>query len=125
MIATTTTTETRVLIENISWQTFKTMLAEMGCNRNTRFAYNNGSIEIMTPQMPNENSNRLIEGLVIVLCEELGLEVKHAGSLTLTQDDIESGAQPDSSYDIRNESFLRRKQKIDLAFDPLPDLVLS
>ncbi|NES99198.1 MAG: Uma2 family endonuclease [Sphaerospermopsis sp. SIO1G1] len=125
MVTTTTPAETRVLIENISWQTFKTMLAEMGCNRNTRFAYDNGNIEIMTPQMPHENSNRNIEGFVIVLCEELGLEIKRSGSLTLTRDDIERGAEPDSSYYIQNEYLVRSKEKINLEFDPPPDLVLE
>ncbi|BDI15339.1 hypothetical protein ANSO36C_11410 [Nostoc cf. commune SO-36] len=58
----TTSAENRVLLHNISWQTFKTMLAEMGSERNSRFAYDNGTIEIMTPQMPHENSNRVSEG---------------------------------------------------------------
>ncbi|AFY33072.1 Uma2 family endonuclease [Calothrix sp. PCC 7507] len=125
MVTTATPAETRVLLENISWQTFKTMLAEMGSERNSRIAYDNGIIEIMTPLMPHENSNRLIEGLVVVLCEELGLEVKRAGSLTLTRDDLERGGEPDSSYYIQNEFLVRSKEKIDLAFDPPPDLVLE
>ncbi len=74
MVATTIPAETRVLLQNISWQTFKIMLAEMGSERNSRFAYDNGTIEIMNPLMPHENSNRLIEVFVGVLCEELGLE---------------------------------------------------
>jgi Uma2 family endonuclease len=125
MVTTATPAETRVLLENISWQTFKTMLAEMGSERNSRIAYDNGTIEIMTPLMPHENSNRLIEGLVVVVCEELGLEVKRAGSLTLTRDDLQRGGEPDSSYYIQNEFLVRSKEKIDLAFDPPPDLVLE
>ena len=35
----------------------------------------------MTPLMPHENSNRIIEGFVVALCEEFGLEFKRAGSL--------------------------------------------
>lgn len=121
----TTPTETRVLLHNISWQTFKTMLAEMGCERNSRLAYDNGTIEIMTPLMPHESSNRLIEVFVGVLCEELGLEIRRAGSLTLTRDDLEKGAEPDSSYYIQNELLLRDKENIDLAIDPPPDLILE
>ena len=98
MVAITTPTENRVLLQNIRWQTFKTMLAEMGSERNSRLAYDNGTVEIITPQMPHENSNRLIEVFVGVLCEELGWEIKRAGSLTLTRDDLERGAEPDSSY---------------------------
>lgn len=126
MITTTTPySEQRTILLNITWQTFKTMLAEMGCQRGTRLAYDSGTVEIMTPLMPHENSNRLIEGLVIVLCEELGLEVKRSGSLTLLRDDLERGAEPDSSYYIQNEALVRGKENIDLAIDPPPDLVLE
>jgi len=125
MVAITTSAENRVLLQNISWQTFKTMLAEMGSERNSRFAYDNGTIEIITAQMPHENSNRVIEGFVGVLCEELGWEIKRAGSLTLTRDDLQKGAEPDSSYYIQNEALVREQENIDLAIDLPPDLVLE
>jgi Uma2 family endonuclease len=125
MVTTAKFAETRDVLQNISWQTFKAMLADMGCERNKRLAYDNGIIEIMTPLMPHENSNRLIEGFVLVLCEEFGLEVKSAGSLTMTRDDLERGAEPDSSYYIQNELLVRNKENIDLSTDPPPDLVLE
>lgn len=125
MLTTTTPAETRTILSNISWQTFKTMLAEMGSERKNRLAYNNGILEIMTPLMPHENSNRLIEVFVGVLCEELGLEIKRTGSLTLTRDDLERGGEPDSSYYIQNESLVRNNENIDLSIDPPPDLVLE
>ncbi|MER3491051.1 MAG: hypothetical protein C4323_01205 [Mastigocladus sp. ERB_26_2] len=125
MVTTAPLAETRTLLENISWQTFKAILAEMGDERNTRLAYDNRILEIMTPLMPHENSNRLIERFVIVLCEELGLEVKSVGSLTLTRDDVERGGEPDSSYYIQHEFLVRNRENIDLAIDPPPDLVLE
>lgn len=124
MVTTAPLAETRILL-NISWQTFKTMLHEMGGERNSRLAYNDGIVEIMTPLMPHENSNRVIEGYILALCEEFGLEVKSTGSMTLTRDDLEKGGEPDSSYYIQNESLIRNKDFIDLAQDPPPDLVLE
>ncbi|MGH1394044.1 MAG: Uma2 family endonuclease [Trichormus sp.] len=125
MVAITHPAETRSLLHNISWQTFKTMLLEMGTERSSRLAYDNGIVEIMSPLMQHENSNRLIEGFVFALCEEFGLEIKRSGSLTLTRDDLERGAEPDSSYYIQNEALVRDKENIDLATDPPPDLVLE
>lgn len=125
MVTIATPAETRTTLENISWQTFKTMLAEMGSERKNRLAYDDGIIEIMSPLMPHENSNRVIEVFVGVLCEELGLEIKRAGSLTLTREDIERGSEPDSSYYIQNEFRVRNKENIDLSEDPPPDLVLE
>jgi Uma2 family endonuclease len=125
MVATKPLAETRTLLTNISWQTFKTMLAEMGSQRKNRIAYDLGTVEIMTPLMPHENSNRLLEVFIGVMCEELGLEIKRTGSLTLTREDLERGGEPDSSYYIQNESLVRNKENIDLATDPPPDLVLE
>ncbi len=68
--------ETRTLLQNITWETFKTMLVEMGSDCNTRLSYNSGLLEMMTPLIPHENSNRIIEGFVVVLCEELELEYR-------------------------------------------------
>jgi Uma2 family endonuclease len=125
MVVTKPLAETRTLLTNISWQTFKAMLAEMGSQRKNRIAYDSGTIEIMTPLMPHENSNRLLEVFIGVMCEELGLEIKRTGSLTLTRDDLERGGEPDSSYYIQNESLVRDRENIDLATDPPPDLVLE
>ena len=79
MVTTAIPGETRVLLENITWQTFKTMLAEMGSERANKISYRQGNIEVMTPLKPHESSNRLIEVFVGVLCEELGLEVNRVG----------------------------------------------
>ncbi|MUG91650.1 Uma2 family endonuclease [Scytonema sp. UIC 10036] len=125
MVTTITPAETRTILENISWQTFKSMLADMGSGRNTRLAYDNGIVEIMSPHKAHENPNRLIEAFIGVLCEELGLEISRTGSLTLTRDDLEKGGEPDSSYYIQNEFLVRDKEKIDLSKDPPPDLVLE
>jgi Uma2 family endonuclease len=125
MVATKPLAETRTLLTNISWQTFKAMLAEMGSQRKNRIAYDSRIIEIMTPLMPHENSNRAIEVFIGVMCEELGLEIKRTGSLTLTREDLQRGGEPDSSYYIQNESLVRDKENIDLAIDPPPDLVLE
>ena len=38
----------RVLLNNISWQTYQQLLAEMGENRTIRLSYDGGLLEIMT-----------------------------------------------------------------------------
>ena len=101
MVTTVTLAETRTVLENISWQTFKSMLADMGSERKNRLAYDNGILEIMSPYKAHENPNRLIEGFIVVMCEELGLEINRTGSTTLTRDDLEKGGEPDSSYYIQ------------------------
>lgn len=125
MVTTRAIAEQRVVFRNISWQTFKAMLTEMGSDRVSRLTYDQGTLEIMTPLMPHERANRQIERLVWILVEELGLNILSVGSMTCKREDLERGAEPDSSYYIQNEPLVRDKEEIDLTQDPPPDLVLE
>jgi hypothetical protein len=44
MVTTATPTETRILLDNISWQTFKTMLGEIGSERVNGISYHQGNL---------------------------------------------------------------------------------
>jgi Uma2 family endonuclease len=124
-IATPEIAEQRVILSNISWQTFEQLLKELGDNRATRLAYNEGLLEIMTPLGPHENNNRFIESLIGVIADELNLNLKKFGSLTMKREKKLKGAEPDSCYYLQNELLVRSKQEIDLDNDPPPDLVLE
>jgi len=115
----------RVLLQNISWETFERILAEMGEDRVSRLIYDRGTLEIMTPLLPHEHNNRLIHNLIVILAEELNLNLKSVGSLTCKRPDRRRGAEPDSSFYIQNEPLVRDKQQIDLTVDPPPDLVVE
>lgn len=117
--------EQRVLLSNVSWQTFSTLLDELGEHRSSRLTYDQGSLEIMAPASTHENANRMLEGLIVVLLEELDLEFKRTGSFTCRRDDLERGAEPDSCYYIQHEAQVRNKEPIDLNRDPPPDLVVE
>jgi Uma2 family endonuclease len=124
-IATPEIAEQRVILSNVSWQTFEQLLKELGDNRATRLAYNEGLLEIMTPLGPHENNNRFIESLIGVIADELNLNLKKFGSLTMKREKKLKGAEPDSCYYLQNELLVRSKQEIDLDNDPPPDLVLE
>lgn len=115
----------RVILENISWQTYETILAEIGNHRTNRLAYDQGILEIMTPLMPHEYNNRLLEHLVFALAEELKLNLKSTGSITCKRQGLSRGVEPDSSFYIQNEPLVRNKQNLDLNQDPPPDLVIE
>lgn len=117
--------EQRVILSNISWQTFEQLLKELGDKRASRLAYDEGLLEIMTPLGRHENNNRFIESLIGVIADELNLNLKRFGSLTLKRKKNLKGAEPDSCYYLQNEPLVRSKQEIDLDNDPPPDLVLE
>jgi Uma2 family endonuclease len=117
--------EQRVILSNISWQTFEQLLKELGDKRASRLAYDEGILEIMTPLGLHENSNRFIDDLIRAIADELDLNLKKFGSLTLKRRKKLKGAEPDSCYYLQNEPLVRSKQEIDLDNDPPPDLVLE
>ncbi|QLE56685.1 Uma2 family endonuclease [Nostoc sp. TCL26-01] len=125
MVTTALTNSQRVLLPNITWQTFETILAEMGDDRAVRLAYDQGMLEIMTPLMPHEHNNRLLEHLIFALAEVLNLNLKSIGSTTCKRADLLRGVEPDSAFYIQNELVMRQKQQIDLTQDPPPDLVIE
>ena len=125
MVATSPPAEQRVLLQNISWQLFESLLEELGENRSTRLAYHKGKLELMTPLWEHENSNRLIDRLIITLIEELNLEYNLGGSMRVKRQDMAAGKEHDSCYYIQNEARVRGKTELDFTVDPPPDLALE
>ena len=125
MVLTASLGEQRVILQNISWQLFEALLAELGENRSSRLAYDRGTLEIMTPLLLHEQSKRLIENMIMILVEELNLTVKSLGSMTCRREDLERGIEPDSGFYIQNEPLVRTQEQIDLNQNPPPDLILE
>jgi Uma2 family endonuclease len=125
MIVTSVPAEQRTVLQNISWETFETLLRETGEDRGSRFAYDCGTLEIMTPLFEHENPKIHFDRFVFALAEELEIEIKSAGSMTLKRRAVNKGIEPDNCYYIQNESSVRGKQKLDLATDLPPDLAIE
>ncbi|MEG3849768.1 Uma2 family endonuclease [Microcoleus sp. herbarium19] len=123
--ATSTLAEQRTLLENISWQTFETLLKEIGNNRGYRLAYDDGMLEIMAPLYEHENPKIQSDRFIAILAEELGIEIKSAGSMTLKKEQVKKGIEPDNCYYIQNEPAVRGRQELDLETAPPPDLAIE
>ncbi|MFN9018852.1 MAG: Uma2 family endonuclease, partial [Pseudanabaena sp.] len=117
--------ENRVILNNISWDTFERLLADIGDRRKTLFHYINGTLEIMSPLSLHEGSNRFIEALLGIFTDELEIDMRRLGSLLMKIPDLKLGAEPDSCYYIQNEPIIRGKEVIIVGQDPVPDLVLE
>jgi Uma2 family endonuclease len=53
------------------------------------------------------------------------LDLEDLGSTTYKREDQERGFEPDSSFYIQHAAQIRDREKIDLAADPPPDLVIE
>ncbi len=126
MIATTSSlAEQRTLLENISWSTFETLLKEIGGRRGYRIAYDNGMLEIMSPLYEHKNPKIRSDRFIFILAEELGIEIKSAGSMTLKRERAKKGIEPDNCYYIQNEPAVRDREELDLETAPPPDLAIE
>jgi Uma2 family endonuclease len=125
MVTTSTPAEQRTVLRNISWETFEALLRETGEDRGSRFAYDCGTLEIMTPLYEHENPKIQFDRFIVALAEELEIEIKSAGSTTLKQRIKNRGIEPDNCYYIQNEIAVRGRQELDLETDPPPDLAIE
>ncbi|MGD1944381.1 MAG: Uma2 family endonuclease [Leptolyngbyaceae cyanobacterium] len=117
--------ETRILLQGISWETYERLLAETGEGRNQRLAYDNGSLEIMVPLEGHEEPTRLLDDFVAVFVDELGLELRKLGSLTMKNLAQKKGLEPDGCFYIQHESLVRGIDTLDFSIHPPPDLVVE
>lgn len=118
------TAESRVVLKGISWATFKALMADIGEDRSCRIAYDQGILEIMVPYQEHEEPKIMISSLVEALADELEIEIRQLGSLTLEREDLTRAVEPDTCFYIQNEAVVRGKE-IKLPDVPPPDLVVE
>lgn len=125
MTATLTQSLDRVLLKNISWQTYQSLLKDFEQQPAIRLTYDRGLLEIRMPLDPHETYKKLLGRLVEALTEELGVEIRSLGSRTCDREDLARGLEPDQCYYIQNEQAVWDKEQIDLSLDPPPDLAIE
>ncbi len=115
----------RLILEDISWQEFETILIELGEHRGSRVAYIQGLLEIMVPLPEHEKAKVIIGDLVKILLDELNLNWEPLGSTTFKSEDRTAGVEPDDCFYIQNYKLMIGKERIDLSVDPPPDLAIE
>ena len=125
MLVKSTPAEQRTVLHNVSWETFEALLRDTGEDRGSRFAYDCGTLEIMTPLFEHENPKSNFGNFIVALAEELDIEIISAGSTTLKRKLARRGIEPDTCYYIQNELAMRGRETLDLENDPPPDLAIE
>lgn len=118
--------EQRVLLRNVSWETYERLVSEREERPVPRFFYDRGVLEIVSPSKGHESISRIVALLVEELAVELDIDVESAGSTTFKREDLARGFEPDECFYLQNVEYVRGKENIDLdAGDPPPDLVFE
>lgn len=123
--ATTRSPADRVIIENVSWDTYEAFLKDLENRSSPRLAFDQGVLEIVTPHLEHESVNRALATIVEIALEEFDLDFANAGSTTFKREALKRGCEPDSCFYIQNADRIRRRRRIDLDTDPPPDLLIE
>ncbi|MGV0023729.1 Uma2 family endonuclease [Phormidesmis priestleyi] len=89
-------------IAGLNWKTYQALLSELGEDRPTRIAYDQGTLEIRMPGEPHEIVNRLLAKIITILGIEFGMEANDFGSVTLNREELDRGIEPDTCFYIQN-----------------------
>lgn len=114
-----------VLLHNISWSTYESLLRDHPDAASPRFTYDRGDLLIRVTSPEHEQINRTLNLLVELLAEEFEVESRAFGSTTYKRKDIKRGFEPDSCFYFKNEERMRGKKRLNLAVDPPPELVVE
>lgn len=125
MTATLIQSPDRVILRNISWQSYQSLIRDLEPEPALRLTYDRGTLEIRMPLDPHETFKKLLGRLIETATEELDLEIRSLGSRTCDREDLSKGLEPDQCYYIQNEAQVRSIAQIDLTKLPPPDLAVE
>jgi Uma2 family endonuclease len=115
----------KVILDNITWETYQRLMDERGERPQPRYAYDRGRLEIMVTSYEHENLKHMIDMLVELLAGEWDLDIEAAASTTFQREDLAQGFEPDASFYLQHAARIRGKKQIDLDTDPPPELVIE
>jgi len=115
-----------VLLKNIPWEAYEALTDADPSRSAPRIAYNNGTLEIMSPLRHHDEDNHFLALIIDVISLEWQLNMTNIGSTTLKRSDLLKGLEPDSCYYIQSYEAIFGRKTLDLeGGDPPPDLVIE
>ena len=114
-----------VLMDGVSWETYEALLADGGDRRQTRMAFDQGVLEIVTPSLEHELFRDVVSGVAEEILNSRGQDYVRSGSVTLKQEELARGFEADASFYVAHVARVRGLSRIDLHSNPPPDLVIE
>jgi Uma2 family endonuclease len=115
----------QLLLADVSWQQFESILTDLGEHRSARVSYSHGCLEIMVPLPEHEKAKEIIGDIIKILLDRLNIDYDSLGSTTLKSERMTQGVEPDACFYIQNQTKVLGKNRLDLNVDPPPDLAVE
>ena len=115
----------QLLLQDISWSDFESILEDLGEHRSSRISYSNGVMEIMVPLPEHEKHKEIIGEIVRILLDKLSIDFEGLGSTTFKNVPMAQAVEADTCFYIKNYRAVIGKDRLDLTIDPPPDLAIE
>src|SRR5438552_16037485 len=92
----------RVIISNVSWETYEHLLKDLENQSSPRLAYDQGVLEIMSPHFEHDSAKEILAYIVVLTLEEMDIDFVAAASTTFKRETLQRGFEPDASFYIEN-----------------------
>ena len=115
----------QLLLKELDWQKFETILLELGENRASRLSYSNGVLEIMVPLPEHEKDKEINGEMIKILLDARNINFEPLGSTTFKNKRMNQAVEPDACFYIQNYQAVIGKNRLNLEFDPPPDLAIE
>lgn len=93
----------RVVLRDVDWAGYRSLLAIRGERRSPRIAYVDGVAELMTPSRGHESIGYKLGYLIGLYCSERGITCDGARSWTLNDESDDAGLEPDDCFVFGDE----------------------
>ena len=114
-----------LLFSDVSWEDYENVMEDLADRPGLRIAYDEGTLEIMSPLPPHEEYKDTILRLTQVLSEELDIPIETRGSTTWRRRKRSKGVEPDTCFYVANAERIIGKRDINLESDPPPDIAVE
>jgi Uma2 family endonuclease len=115
----------RVVLRDIGWKGYTTLLRVRGECSAPRMVYLDGSVTLMSPSFLHEYLKGRLGVFVTEVVVGLDIPCIHAGSTTFRRRAKRGGVEGDQTYYLANHDQIRGKKILNLGVDPPPDLALE
>jgi Uma2 family endonuclease len=116
----------RLRLRDIAWAEFEAILADLGDRRQSRVAYHQGVLGVMSPSPEHELAKDFVSDVVKILLIEWDITAYPLGSTTFTKRSMAAGIEPDQCFYIHNAATVQGRDRLDLdGRDLPPDLAID
>lgn len=115
----------RIVLDNISWDTYERLVTDDAGRRTPRLTYDQGTLEIMSPGKNHERDSFALSFTVLTIAIELGLNVDAVGSMTYRRRRKKRGFEADGTFYLLDLDHTELAGEDDGDTDPPPTLVIE